>query len=182
MVGPTFGSAKLGPRSQQGANKHSGAPESGGGETARRGFWAGCRDRGRAEPVGGRGACPGREGACPGAGTAICGGGTKRPELDPRGHSCEYRILAGVGVAAQAGRRWDAAGPGVRRRGLSLSAVGVAPGGVPCVSGLQGAGHFGPREGGWQPACEPQPQARSGARAEEPGRSPPGGNAPLRRS
>lgn len=70
-------------------------------------------------------ACPGREWACPGAGTAICGGGTKRPELDPKGHRCEYRILAGVGVAAQAGRRWDAAGPGVRRRGLGLSAVGL---------------------------------------------------------
>lgn len=108
--GNSFGSAKLGPRSQQGTNEHSGALESGGGETARRGFWAGCRDRGRAEPVGGRGACPGQEGARSRAGTAICGGGTKRPELDPRGHRCEPRILAGVGVAAQAGRRRDAAG------------------------------------------------------------------------
>lgn len=58
----------------------------------------------------GVGACPDQEGACSRAGTAICGGGTKRPELDPRGHRCKSRLLAGVGVAAQAGRRRDAAG------------------------------------------------------------------------
>lgn len=54
------------------------------------------------------------------------------------------------------------------------------PRGVPHVRGRPGAGHFGPREGGCQPPCEPQ--ARAGAGAEEPGRSPPGGNAPFRRS
>lgn len=79
----SFGSAKLGPRSQQGANERSGAPESGGGETARRGFWAGCRDRGRAEPVGGRGACPGREGACPGRGLRSAGAGRRRQSWIP---------------------------------------------------------------------------------------------------
>lgn len=102
-----------------------------------------------------------------GRGLRSAGAGRRGQSWIPE--ATDASILAGVGVAAQAGRRWDAAGPGVRRRGLGLSAVGVAPGGVPCVSGLQGAGHFGPREGGWQPACKPQPQALLGARAEEPG-------------
>lgn len=76
----------------------------------------------------------------------------------------------------------DGMRPGSEAAGPRSLSCWRCPWGVPCASGPQGAGHFGPREGGWQLACEPLPQARLGARAEEPGRSPPGGNAPFRRS
>lgn len=169
--GNSFGSAKLGPRSQQGTNELSGALESGGGETARRGFWAGCRDRGRAEPVGGRGACPGQEGARSRAGTAICGGGTKRQSWIPEATDASLGSLReSVSRPRQVG---DGMRPGNEAAGPRFLNCRRCPWGVPCAcaSGLQGTGHLGPREGGWQPACEPQ--ARSGARAEVPGRSSP---------
>lgn len=65
----------------------------------------------------------------------------------------------------------DGMRPGNEAAGPRFLNCRRCPWGVPCAcaSGLQGTGHLGPREGGWQPACEPQ--ARSGARAEEPGRS-----------
>lgn len=178
--GNSFGSAKLGPRSQQGTNEHSGALESGGGETARRGFWAGCRDRGRAEPVGGRGGrVQTKKGRVRGRGLRSAGAGRRGQSWIPEATDASLGCLReSVSRPRQVG---DGMRPGNEAAGPRFLNCRRCPWGVPCAcaSGLQGTGHLGPREGGWQPACEPQ--ARSGARAEEPGHSR-RKRAPFRRS
>lgn len=74
-----------------------------------------------------------------GRGLRTCRGGTKLWALDPRGHRRESGIPARGGVAAQAGKRRDAAGEWGHE--TSAAQLLASPHGVPCVRGQLRAGY-----------------------------------------
>lgn len=164
-----FSSAKLGPSSQQGTRV--------GGRRDRQAWVLGRVQRpGKGGALGGRVQAEKRR--VRGRGLRSAGAGRRGQSWIPEATDASIGSLREtLSRTRQVG---DGMRPGSEAAGPRSLSCWRCPWGVSCASGLQGAGHFGPREGGWQLACEPQ--ARSGAKAEEPGRSPPGGNAPFRRS